>query len=142
MPAANIPASLETPASLSALFDGTRSLPAPAVEIPASAPPSRENFSAIIDDLIAPRRSELIALAKEFSAAAPEQKKGIDARIQVLVDDLNVLKTPPGKSLSDIEVAPPDLFSDDFLSSPGYSRYRADAEARLLNGEYIPLLSG
>jgi hypothetical protein len=135
VPAAKVPASLETPA-LSALFDGSRALPAPSIEIPA--PPSRENFPGIIEDLISPRRAELLSLAKEFSSAAPGDRKSVDARIQSLVDELNVLALPPQKSVHDIEVAAPDFFSDDFVSSPDYPRYRADAEARLLSGEYIP----
>ena len=127
VPPANLPASLETPA-LSALFDGSRALPAP----------SRENFPVIIEGLISPRRAELSALAAEFSSAAPGEKKSIDQRIQSLVDTLNVLSPPSSKSLRDIEVAAPDFFSDDFISSPDYPRYRKDAESRLLNGEYIP----
>lgn len=137
------------PSQLPALYDGSRARPAASVDgrdsssVPSAlrpaAPPSREDFPQIINHLISPRRAELQALVREYSSSVtPDAKKAVDSRIQSLVDDLNVLRVPAGLSHADIEVASPDFFTDDFKSSPDYACYRADAEARLLNGDYIP----
>ncbi|HTL70087.1 MAG TPA: Glu/Leu/Phe/Val dehydrogenase dimerization domain-containing protein, partial [Candidatus Eisenbacteria bacterium] len=103
-----------------------------------AAPPQREDFAAIISDLVAPRRNELLLLSNEYRTAASPRKKEIDARINQIVDEINVLRTPVRKSIDDIEVANPDHFVDEFRATPEYARYRDDAEARLVNGEYVP----
>jgi hypothetical protein len=139
--------SLDPPA-LPALYDGSRGIAsAPSVAgryssvspaLRPAAPPSREDFPRIIEDLIAGRRAELLALSNEYSAAAPDDKKRLDGRIQKVVDEINVLKIPAGRTEEQIEPARPDFFADDFAGSADYPKYRADAESRLLNGEYIP----
>ena len=120
----------------SALFDGALLRPAASVDLPV--PPSREDFALTIDSLLSTRRAELLALSNRYSSASPDEKKPLDARIQSIVDELNVLKLPAGRSVHDLSPAPPDFSVNQFVSSPEYPKYRAAAESRLLRGEYIP----